>query len=208
MKKIVFFVLMFLGFAAFSQTAQTTQVDFNKAKVPGVSIAIAGYDAAFIKNALQHRFEKNAGLKGSNSKDFRVYLSQNFPDFGILNFDIYTMVKKVSKKDSFITVFLLVSKGNNNFVSQNIDSELTDKMIEFLTNLPAYLKEFERTQKMNILSIDIQKLEKERNTLISDRDKLKKEFTSIENKLKAKEEEVSTKSSELEKARRDMDALK
>jgi hypothetical protein len=208
MKKIVFFVLMILGFTAYAQTAQTTQVDFNKSNVPGVSIAITGYDVKFIQNALMHRFEKVAGLKGSNSKGFRVYLSQNFPDFGTLNYDIYTSVRKVARKDSFITVFLLVSKGNNNFVSQNIDSELTDKMMGFLTNFSSYLKEYERVQKIDLLAGNIKKLEKEYNTLVSDRDKLRKDFTNLDNKLITKEKEVSAKASELEKARADLDGLK
>ena len=208
MKKFLFIILMTLGFAAFAQTAQTTQVEYNKTQVPGVSIAIAGYDIAFIQNALIQRFEKDAGLKGTNSKEFRVYLSQNYPDFGTLNYDIYTLVKKATKKDSFITVYLLVSKGNNNFVSQNMDGEFTDKMKEFLTNFVTYLKDFERIQKMDKLSGNINQLEKEYSTLVKDRDKLQKEFSSIEKKFKEKEKEVNAKANELEKAKAELDALK
>jgi len=208
MKKFLFFILMTLGFATYAQTAQSTQVEYNKTNVPGVSIAIAGYDAAFIQNALIQRLEKNAGLKGANSKEFRVYLSQNYPDFGTLNYDIYTLVKKASKKDSFITVYLLVSKGNNNFVSQNMDSELTDRMKEFLTNFVPFLKDFERIQKMDQIAGNIKQLEKEHTALVKDRDKLQKEFLSAEKKYKDKEKEVNAKANELEKAKTALDALK
>jgi len=208
MKKFLFFILMTLGFATYAQTAQSTQVEFNKTKVPGVSIAIAGYDVAFLQNALIQRLEKNAGLKGSNSKDFRVYLSQNYPDFGTLNYDIYTLVKKASKKDSFVTVYLLVSKGNNNFVSQNMDSELTERMKEFLTNLVPFLKDFERIQKMDQLTGNIKQLEKEHSTLVKDRDKLQKEFSSVEKKLKDKEKEVNAKAEQIQKAKAALESLK
>ena len=208
MKKFLFFILMTFGFAAYAQIAQTTQVEYNKTQVPGVSIAIAGYDAAFIQDALIQRFEKNAGLKGTNAKGFRAYLSQNYPDFGTLNYDIYTLVKKATKKDSFITVYLLVSKGNDNFISQHTDSEFTDKMKNFLTDFVTFLKDFERIQKMDKIAGNISQLEKEHSTLVKDRDKLQKEFATIEKKFKDKEKEVNAKANELEKAKAELDALK
>jgi hypothetical protein len=208
MKKLVFIILMTLGFATYAQTAQSTQVEYIKTKVPGVSIAIAGYDVTFIQNALIQQLEKNAGLKGTNSKGFRVYLSQNYPDFGTLNYDIYTLVKKASKKDSFITVYLLVSKGNDNFVSQNMDNELTEKMKEFLTNFVSFLKDFERIQKVDQLTGNIKQLEKEQSALMKDRDKIQKELLSTEKKFKDKEKEVNTKAGEIQKAKAALEALK
>lgn len=199
---------MTLGFAAYSQTAQSTQVDFNKSKVPGVSIAIPGYDVAFIQNALIQRLERDAGLKGSNSKGFRVYSSQNYPFFGTLNFDIYTSVRKLSKKDSFTTVFLLVSKGNDNFISQHVDNDITEKMKDFLNNFTLFLKDFERIQNMDKLLQNISNLEKEHSTLVKDRDKLQKEFSSIEKKFKDKEKEVNAKAGEIEKAKAALEAIK
>jgi hypothetical protein len=208
MKKAVFFILMAFGFASYAQTIQSTQVEFNKTKVPGVSLAIAGYDATFIQNALQYRFEKIGGLKGSSSKGFRVYSAQIFPEFGTLSYDIYTIVNKGSKKDQLVTVNLLVSKGNNNFASPNDDTDLTQKMKDFLTNFPTVLKEFERVQNIDKIAASIKTLEKECKSLTSDTDKLKKELSKVENNLKNKEKLLFTKQNELQKAKSEMELLK
>jgi hypothetical protein len=207
MKKIFFFVLMLAGFAAYAQTVQSTQVELNKAMVPGVSIAIAGYEADFIQNALTHRLEKMAGLKGTNTKGFRLYAAQNYPDFGNLSYSIYTLVDKGSKKDQFVTVYLMVSTGNDNFASQNGDPELTQKMKDFLTDFVPFLKEYDRLMKIDALTATINKLDKEINSLVSDRDKLKKDIDNLQSKLRDKEKDLSNKESEISKAKADLEAI-
>jgi len=208
MKKVLFFILMAFGFASYAQTVQSTQVEYNKTKVPGVSLAVAGYDADFIQKALVYRFEKVGGLKGSSSKGFRVYAAQIFPEFGNLSYDIYTFVNKGSKKDQLVTINLLVSKGNNNFVSETVDAEVTQKMKDFLTNFPTVIKEFERVQNIDKLVASIKTLEKECKSLSSDTEKMKKELSKLENNLRDKEKTLHHKQGELHKAKSNLESLK
>ena len=208
MKKTLFLILMLAGFATYAQTAQSVSVDFNKTRVPGVSIVIAGYDADFVQSALTYRLEKVAGLKGTNSKGFRMYPAQNFLDFGNLKYDIYTLIEKGTKKDPTVTLNLLVSKGNENFVSPTDDPDLTQKMKDFLTEFNDYMKEYDRVQKIEKLTSLINKLDKDRNSLVSDTDKLKKDISNLENKLKEKEKELSKTESELENAKDELNSLK
>jgi hypothetical protein len=208
MKKVLFFILMFFGLASYAQTPQSITVDYNKTKVPGVSIVIGGYDADFVQNALQYRLEKVAGLKGTNSKGFRLYASQSFPEFGRLNYDIFTLVNKGSKNDKSVSVTLMLSKGNDNFISPHDDPELTEKMKDFLTEFNDYMKEYERVQRIDNLTTLIGKLEKEHNSLVVDTDKLKKEISDRETKLKDKEKELSKTESELENAKNELNSLK
>jgi len=208
MKKGFLFILMIIGFVANAQTSQSTIIEFNKAKVSGVNIVIAGYDFEFIQTALLNRLEKVAGLKGTNSKGFRVYLAQTFPEFGTLNYDIYTRVVKPSKKERSVTIELMVSKGNENFVTPTGEPELTQKMKDFLNAFVPYLKEYERSKKLETLTNTISQCEKELKTLTSDRDKLKKDFIKLENKLKGKENEIISKESELQNAKNELDVLK
>ena len=199
---------MMMGLASYAQTAQSTTVDFNKTKVPGVSIAITGYDFNFIQAALQNRFEKVGKLKGSNSKGFRVYLAQAFPEFGTLTYDIYTQVIKPSKKNPSVTVHLLVSKGNENFISPAADPDLTQTIRDFLTNFIPYLSDYDKAQKVGALTDNINKFEKDLKSLRSDRDKLKKDISKLEGKLKDKEKSITSKENELQKAKAALDALK
>jgi hypothetical protein len=209
MKKGLFFILMLLGFAVYAQTAQTTQIEVNKVKQPGVSITFAGYDVDFIQNALQFRLEKVAGLKGSNSKGFRFYPGQVFNDFGFVKYNIYTSIDKGTKQANFVTINLLVDKGIDNFVNPADDPEITEKMKDFLNYFAnEYLKEYERKQKIDQLTKEVSSLEKDCTSLTSDIEKLKKDQTTLENKLKEKEKEFSKKKDDLEKSKSELERLK
>jgi uncharacterized coiled-coil protein SlyX len=209
MKKVLLFVFLFLGFAAFAQTAQSTQIEINKVKVPGVSITISGYEVDYVQTALQFRLEKMAGLKGTNSKGFRVYAAQVLNDIGFTKYDIYTSVDKGTKQAKFVTINLLVSKGNENFVTPVEDEAVVEKMKDFLNYFANdYLKEYERSQKIDQLTKTIAGLEKDCTSLNTDLDKMKKEFTTLENKIKEKDTEFSKKKDELDKAKSELESIK
>ena len=209
MKKFLLFSLLIVGLTSYAQNAQSTQVEFNKVKVPGVSITIAGYEVDFVKSALEFRLEKVAGLKGSNSKGFRTYLAQVFHDLGFVKYDIFTLVDKGTKKDQFITISLLVSKGMDVFANPVDDPELTQKMKDFLDFFTSdYLVEYDRKHKINQFTDEVNKLEKECANLTSDLEKLKKDFSKIEDQISKKSVELNKKNEALIKAKSELERLK
>jgi len=209
MKKILLFSLLFVGLTSYAQNAQSTQVEFNKVKVSGVSITIAGYEVDFVKSALEFRLEKVSGLKGTNSKGFRAYLAQVFHDLGFVKYDIFTLVDKGTKKDQFITISLLVSKGMDVFANPVDDPELTQKMKDFLDYfVNDYLVEYDRKHKINQLTDEINKLEKDCSSLTSDLEKLDKDLTKLQDQIKKKSVELEKKSEALQNAKSDLERIK
>jgi len=208
MKKVLFFIFLLAGFAAYAQTAQSVNVDFNKKSVPCVSISVAGYDIKFVTEALQYRFEKVGGLKGSNLKGFRMYAAQRFAEFGSLNYDTYTLVAKGSKKEKNLIINLLVSTGNENFVSQESDPDLTQRMKDFLNNFVPYLKEYEKMKNISQLNATIADLEKTNKALNSDLDKLQKERVKLDKKIEDKNKALNKNNEELRKANAALESLK
>ncbi|MCL2290236.1 MAG: hypothetical protein FWC34_05955 [Bacteroidetes bacterium] len=204
MKKTAFLILLgVMTSFAFAQTAQSTMIEFNKTRVPGVIVAITDdYDVAIVQAALQARIERIGGLKGSNSGGFRVYNAQILTDLGNTKYDIYTRVIPRDKKNKDIIIDLLVSLGHENFVSPTSHPELTQKMIDFLTHFATtYLKEFDRTNKVSANTKELEKLEKEYKKLVSDRDKLK-------NNLEKQEKAVEIKAAEIAKIKESLGILK
>jgi hypothetical protein len=193
MKKIIFIIVLgIMCTFSYAQTAQNTMIDFNKTKVPGIVVAIPTFDVATINAALQARLETTGKLKGSNFKGFRLYGGQTFADFGNARYDIYTKVVPGSKKDKKVLVQLMVSMGNENFISQTSDHELNQRMIDFLTNFAtSYLPEFDRNRKIQENSKNLEKLEKEYGKLVSDRDKLKSNLEKQEKAITVKAEEIA-----------------
>jgi len=203
MKKIALFIVLgLITTLAFAQSAQNTMIEFNKTKVPGIVVSLIDYDVATVQAALSARMERIGGLKGSNSKGFRMYAGQIFTDFGNTKFDIYTRVCPGSKKDRDIIINLMVSSGFENFVSQSSDPELNQKMLDFLTYFAnIFLKEFDIKQKIDAQTSALEKMEKEYKSLVSDREKLKKD---LENKEKA----IENKAAEIAKTKETLGTLK
>jgi len=191
MKKIAFFILLsVMSTFAWAQTAQSTMIEFNKMKVPGVIVAITGYDAATVQAALLARMERIGGLKGTNMKGFRLYSGQVFTGFGNTKYDIYTRVIPGNKKNPEVIVNLLVA--SETFVSPTTEPELTQRMTDFLTVFANnFLKEFDTNQKVSAHTKDLEKMEKDYKKLVSDRDKTKSNLEKQEKAVSAKAEEIA-----------------
>jgi len=193
MKKIVFLILLgIMTTFAWAQTAQSSMIEFNKTRVPGVIIAITDYDASTVQDALRARMERIGGLRGSNSRGFRLYGGQVFADFGSIRYDIYTRVIPGNRRNKDVIVNLLVSTGNENFVSPTSDPELTQRMIDFLTDFAnTFLRDFDRNNKINAKTKDLQKMERDYRRLVSNRDKTKRNLENQERAVAAKAEEIA-----------------
>ena len=194
MRKVTFFIMaMAMTVSVFSQSAREGTVEFNKKNVPAICYETADYNVKTTTEALKNRFEKEAKLKGGSASGFRFYQSQPFVEFGTSNYDIYTKVTTVGKKKSLKTViYILVSKGNENFETAAENPELAANTKTFLDNFVAtYLRQFDIEQKAQNQAQIISKLEKEYKSLTSDKEKLQKQLQDKEKAITAKEEEIT-----------------
>lgn len=203
MKKLVLFLLgLSLSASVIAQTSQEQAIEYDKRTVQGVSIMVPSYSVDLVKAALQQRLEKGATLKGSNSKGWRIYLAQQFSEIGSMNFDIYTQVTTVGKKNTQSTIiYFLVSKGNENFVTSTTDPEIIENVKKFLNGFVTYLREYDINQKILEQNNLISKLQKEQSNMEADRDKMKSQIVDLEKKVSAKETDINNKANEIQKAK-------
>ncbi|MDR0605542.1 MAG: hypothetical protein LBG80_14685 [Bacteroidales bacterium] len=196
-------LMMIISVMGFTQTAMEEMINFDKKNVQGVSIITSDYDVKLTTAAMQSRLEHVSGLKGTTMKGFRYYQSQPFADFGVLNYDIYTKVTAIGKrKEQKTIVYLLVSTGNENFVTTASHPQLLESMKIFLNNfVETYLRQYDIDQKSDIQTKIITKLEKETQILTQEREKLKKQ-------LEDREKKIIMKQDELTKAKNTLNSLK
>ena len=194
MKKFAFLIAVsLLTSVAFAQTVREEFIPFDKENnYSGVVLDVPnGFDVKTVQGALQNRFEQVSKLKGSNTGKFRAYLAQAFPEFGLLNYDIYTQVTEVGKKkDKKTVVYLLVSKGNMNFANSSTDPEIIAGMKNFLTEFLPYLKAYDTSLKAKEQEKLIAKLEKEHKSLVSDQEKLQKQLDNKGTEITKKQDEI------------------
>ncbi|MDR0367855.1 MAG: hypothetical protein LBH82_01780 [Bacteroidales bacterium] len=193
MKKVFFLIAtMAITSVSIAQTAQERSIPFDKNNsYSGVSLDVSDYDVKTIAGALQSRFEIS-GLKGSNSGKFRAYLAQNFPEFGTQNYDIYTQVVEVGKKKEKKTmVYLLVSKGNNNFVTPSSDPDIVNNMKTYLNGFTAYLKQYDTSLKIAEQQKNLAKMEKEFKSLTANKEKLQKQLDKTDTEIQQKQDLIN-----------------
>jgi len=202
MKKLFLFSTLFIfAFLANAQVPTEQTVTFEKKTVQGVSVVVDGYSVDVVKEALRNRFEKTSTLKGKQGKgSYYNYLNQTFLDFSPKNLDIYTLVEVDGKKKSGqIAVSILVSTGNQNFISSTNDAEVFEKVKLFLTAFNAYLKEYDTNKKITEQRVILTALEKDREKMTSEVDKWKKQINELEAQSLKREKELEAKSAEVEK---------
>lgn len=210
MKKSLILILgIALSMTVMAQTAQETTVEFNKKHVQGVCVSFKDYSQDIVKGALTNRLEKDAALKGSNVKGWRAYLSQQFMELGTKNFDIYTNVVTIGKKkDQQVVVYLLVSTGNENFVTSASEKDVIDNAKNFLNNFVAYVRTHDINVKIDNQNELIAKLKKEYESLTADKEKMQNQIKDLEKKIISKEDEISKKDNEIKKAEAALSEMK
>lgn len=202
MKRICMLVAgIMMACTVMAQTAQETTVEFNKKNVQGVCITFSNFSQDVVRDALTNRMEKDGGLKGSNVKGWRAYLAQKFLELGDKNFDIYTNVVTMGKKkDIQVVVYMLVSTGNENFVTSANEREVIDNAKNFLNNFASYVRVHDINVKIANQNEVIAKLKKEHESLNGDKEKMQNQIKDLEKKIASKQDEISNKEKEIQKA--------
>jgi hypothetical protein len=126
-------IIFFLHGAVKSQ-AYSGQSDYNKNMISAV-LDEYPYEEGTVDNAIDAKF-KGMGYNSKGSGDYKVFKAVKLTDIGPDVYDLYFKTDRKSKKEKGRTVvYLLISKGNENFVSEAADTALFANVKSFLNNL-------------------------------------------------------------------------
>jgi hypothetical protein len=133
MKKTLFTLttLAFFSLTALAQNAQTGTTIINKASQPCV-YADYQYEGSIVEGALKKKFaDAKIGSDSKATDGFRVYKGVVVPQLTNEKIDLYV---KVEEKKPMSTVYMLTSKGYDNFMKKETDSNTINNSIAFLNN--------------------------------------------------------------------------
>lgn len=202
MKKIFLCAIALVCFnlVASAQFVKEEVVEFEKVQVSALTVMLPDMNMDIIANALQEHFEKTAGLKSSKTKGYTSYLAQAYPPYGTQNFDIFVKLEETGKKSAKTPkITLLVSKGNNNFISSSNDNETFGNIRRDLESFVVYVKEYEVNQRIIVKNNELQKLVKEKEELSKNQTKLQKSLEDLEKKLKENDKQLQENEKQIKK---------
>ncbi len=203
MKKVLLcaIALMFCAFTLSAQTVKEETVTFDKVQAPAFTMEIPDMSIDLITGALQKQFETKNNLKASKTKGYVAYLGQKYLPYGDFNFDIFTKVEEVGKKGAKTPkITILVSRGNNNFISSANDIDIATNVKRDLEAFKVYLKEYEVNQRLIMKNNELQKLQKNKEDLNKELTKLQKQVEDTQKKIADNEKQIQATQAEIDKA--------
>ena len=207
MKKIgVLFLTMIVYCSAFTQTS-TVNVDFQK-----VSREALINEIGFAEKTVAYAIEENmgkAGVRGKSIKGYTVYKGVKLPELGSDTYDLYFSIDRKSKKEKETSsITLMISKGEDNFITSSSDPALMTKAKTWLDNLWDMVAVYDLEQQINAQEDLFKKNEKKMNNLTEDATDLEKKRKKTEQDIEANKKAQVSQLEELENQKKILETLK
>ena len=206
MKWILLPLFFVFNISAYSQS-RSTEVEYQKLTRPALVNDIP-FPANTIEDALKDYFAKK-GYKASSTKGFTVYKGVALNELGTGYFDIYFMVDKKSRKvKELSTVTMMISKGFDEFVSNNSDASVFGKAQTFLNSLRNTIAVYDLEVQISSQENEIKKAAKKSDDLVDEGKELEKKKRMLEDDIADNIKEQEKQVKELENQKQILEVLK
>lgn len=200
------FGFLFCASYAFSQ-AQYKFIDFKNVQRPAIVYDVP-YPEKTVDGALADKFSK-MGYKGKESKGFTMYRGVSMPELGPGNYDIYIAMDKRSRKEKDITtVTMLLSRGNDNFVSDSADAPLIANGKKFLESLVTSTTAYDLEQQILAQAEAVKKEEKRLKNYGDEADDMQKRKMKLEQQIIQNKKDQDAEVKEIERQKQLYETLK
>ena len=168
---------------SFAQKVEEEDIKVGKMEAKGF-VATSKHDDDIIKEVLTAEFEKAGFKKPGHKKKFTTYKEVDWAAISPTKLDIYY---KVGTKKRRTKIYMVVSKGYNNYVTTASDASIAANITTFLTQVDAaatlredIIRKEQEVKEMNA------KLEKEKAALQKAEDEKRRKEQEIESMKKGK----------------------
>jgi hypothetical protein len=208
MKKIIYTLVAIL-FLNITLKAQSHYVfiDFKNAQRPAIQSEYS-FPQKTVSDAIENKLNK-LGYKSKEIKGYTVFKGVILPELGNQPYDLYFNVDRKSRKDKDVAVVnMLVSSGNEIFLSDSSDSRTMNNARSFLDNLMPSIAAYDLQQQVNNQQDAVTKAEKKYKSLQNDADDLQKRKKKLEQQIEDNLKDQKNQQAEIEKQRQLFETLK
>lgn len=207
MRKIISLALVSVLYFTASAQSELTTVSYQKTDRQAVMNEIP-FPEKTIMGAIDNKMEQ-MGYKGKSSKEFTVYKGVRMADLGNGEYDLYfTADRKSRRNKDNSTLTLMISKGNDNFVTDKTDAGLIDNAKKYLNNIIELITVFDLELQINDQQDLLTKADKKYNELIDDGQSLEKKRKGIEKDIEDNKKDQEKQQAEIEKQKLVLENLK
>lgn len=195
-----------LYFLAHSQ-AITSKVSYLKADRLAVTNELP-FAEKTVMGAIDQKMGK-MGYKGKDAKGFVLYKSVSIPELGKVDYDLYFAAERKSRKQKDnSTLTLLISKGNENFITMDGDAALIVKAMKYVDSLMPDISAFDLELRITEQEEEVKKSEKKHSNLVDDAVSLEKKRKSIEHDIEENKKNQEKQLADIETQKQILETLK
>ena len=197
---------LMISSCVFAQS-HTATVDYQKVSREALVNEI-GYAEKTVTNAIEESMSK-MGAKGKSNKGYVMYRGVSLPDLGGGSYDLYFSVERKSKKEKESSVItMMVSTGDDKFITTSTDAALMDKAKGYLDNLWNMVAAYDLEQQIGDQEDLVKKNEKKMNSLMNDANDLEKKRRKVEEEITDNKKNQGSQQQELENQRKILETMK
>ncbi len=206
MKKILLSAaLFFIATTTFSQ-ARTATAEYNKTMQPAIEIEIP-FEEKTVMKSLVEKMEKK-GYKGKDSKDYTVFRGVNMSEIGSGTYDLYFKADRKSRKEKDISILtMMVSKGNESFISEGDDANVFSSAKTFLNGHIEQATAYDLELQIKEQTEATEKADKKYKNSVEDGEDLVKKKEKIEKEIEENKQKQADQKAEAEKQRQILNTL-
>ncbi len=208
MKKLIYTLIAFAFFnlSLFAQS-QYVFINFKDAQKPAIQNEYS-YPDKTVTNAINDKLTR-LGYKGKDSKGYTAYKGVVLPELGNQPYDLYFKVDRKSRKDKDVAIVnMLVSTGNENFISDSSDSRTMSNAKNFLDNLMPSIATYDLQLQVKAQQDAVTKAEKKYKSLQNDADDLQSRKRKLEQQIEDNLKAQKNQEAEIEKQKQIFQSLK
>lgn len=198
-KTFTLFAFAFLCKFSFAQVMVAT-AEYNKLTKPALLINIP-YTSETVSGAIIDTLNK-LGYKSSKDKDkdYIVFKGVRLAALGEGSYDLYFNTDRMSKREKDkSTLYMLISKGYDNFISDETDHSVIEGAKNFLNGLTDMTAAYDLELQIKDQQETLQKAERKLQSLKNDADDLQKKKQKIEQDIADNQKAQIDQQSEIEK---------
>lgn len=182
MKNILFIVALVFASPLISKAQAKDTLTFFNQQTQAASVVQYPYSASEVTGALAKKFGKLKFPKALKAVDgYSLYKGVTIPEISTIKIDVLTKV--VAQGESISSLYLILSKGYENFISKTSDPEIVANSLNFLNgfikDLSAYRYGIE-IEKQNAI---IKGMDKKLESSVDENKSLERSKTKIQSKI-------------------------
>lgn len=208
MKKFVLIPICLLVLNVFVKAQSVTgTVVYDKVNQSGI-INEFSFEENTTADAIKAKL-KTLGYSSKGVKGFDVYRGVKLAELGSETYDLYFKIDRKSKKErDRSVVYLLITKGYDNFVTEATDSALFANAKTFMNNLVATVTAADLEKQIQAQEDAVKKSERRYNNSVDDGSNLEKRKRQLEQDIADNIKDQAAKKAEAETQSQILETLK